>query len=234
MPIQYFNNASKIRRWSNELRLASKEGGWFHWLVGTYWERTIEGSTDYYAMPGLQTAGQAWQGATASYYDVGALPPRPDDWYSYRLRYDYLQTTEFLNLQFDITKRLHLEVGTVHFHSHFTDGSVGGFWYEPEPPVFSGGESNKWNSKAGLSYKALDTLLVYADVAQGFRDGGVNGGLPQGCYNPTSPGPGTSHSARRAAPVRAGYADQLRDRVEVHDAWRSSALGRRVLLHALA
>jgi iron complex outermembrane recepter protein len=189
-PIQYFDNASKIKRWSNELRLASKEGGWFHWLVGAYWERTIEGSSDYYAMPGLQTAGQAWQGAAASYYDVGARPPKPDDWYSYNLRYDYLQTTEFLNLQFDITKQLHLEVGTVHFHSHFTDGSVGGFWYEPEPPVFSAGESNKWNSKAGLSYKALDTLLVYADVAQGFRDGGVNGGLPQACYNPTSPGPG--------------------------------------------
>ena len=190
VPIQYFDNASNIKRWSNELRLASKEGGWFHWLVGTYWERTIEASRDYYHIPGLQTSGQAWQNATASYYDVGALPPKPDDWYSYQLRYDYLQTTEFLNLQFDITKRLHFEAGTVHFHSHFNNGSVGGFWYEPEPPSSYGGNSNKWNSKVGLSYKALDTLLVYADVAQGFRDGGVNGGLPQACYYPSSPGPG--------------------------------------------
>jgi outer membrane receptor protein involved in Fe transport len=189
-PIQYFDNGTNTKRWSNELRLASKEGGWFHWLVGGYWERSIEASHDYYAMPGLQTSGQAWTNTASYYYDAGALPPKPDDWYSYALRYDYLQTTEFMNLVFDITKRLHLELGTVHFQSHFTDGSYGGFWYEPETPVFYGGGSNKWNSKVGLSYKALDGLLVYADVAQGFRDGGVNGGLPQACYTPTSPGPG--------------------------------------------
>ena len=183
-PTQYFDNVNDIDRWSNELRLQSKEGGMFHWLGGLYWEKTRDLYTDYYAMPGLQTSGQQWVATTVYYYDKGALPPRPGDWYSYIGRSDYLQTTEFVNLQLDVTKRLHLEAGTVHFHSNFSSSSYGGFWYAPEvPQPPAGGSSRKWNSKAGISYNALDNLLVYADAAQGFRDGGVNTGLPSGCVD---------------------------------------------------
>jgi iron complex outermembrane receptor protein len=183
-PIQYYDYQQHIYRWSNELRLQSKEGGWFHWLGGVYWERTKYLIDDYYHMPGLQTAGQAWQTETAYYSNQGAVPPAPDDWYSYVLRTDYLQTTEFANVVFDITPRVHLELGTVHFHSDFSTSTNGGFWYAPQSPSVYGGSSNKWNSKVGLSYKPLDSLLVYADAAQGFRDGGVNGGIPSGCTNP--------------------------------------------------
>ena len=44
-----------------------------------------------------------------------------------------------------------------------------------------GDRPRKWNSKGGLSYQVADGLLVYADASQGFRDGGVNVGLPSGC-----------------------------------------------------
>lgn len=181
VPTQYYDNTYKDQRWSHEVRLQSKEGGRFHWLAGFYWEKTRAFNTNYYAVPGLQTAGQQWQATAAYYYDQGALPPKPDDWYSYQGRSDYLQKTEFVNLSFDITPRLHFEVGTVHFHSNFSTTDYGGFWYQPQVPSTFGGSSNKWNSKGGLSYKVLDGLLVYADAAQGFRDGGVNGGLPTGC-----------------------------------------------------
>jgi iron complex outermembrane receptor protein len=178
---QYYDYINHTERWSNELRLQSKEGGRFHWLGGLYWEKTRDPFSDYYHMPGLQTAGQQWQATTAYYYNQGALPPKPDDWYSYVGRSDYLQTTEFANFTFDITPRIHVEAGTVHFHSNFSTSTYGGFWYAPQPYVTYGGSSNKWNSKVGISYKVLDSLLVYADAAQGFRDGGVNGGLPTGC-----------------------------------------------------
>jgi outer membrane receptor protein involved in Fe transport len=129
----------------------------------------------------LQTAGQQWQATTYYYQNSGAVPPTPDDWYSYVSRSDYLQTTEFANFVFDITPRLHIEAGTVHFHSTFSTSTYGGFWYQPQYNSTYGGSSHKWNSKVGISYKVLDSLLVYTDAAQGFRDGGVNGGIPAGC-----------------------------------------------------
>jgi iron complex outermembrane receptor protein len=180
-PIQYYDYDQHVERWSNELRLQSKEGGWFHWLGGVYWEKTRDRVSNIYHMPGLQTAGGQWQAETAYYSNVGGLPPTPDDWYSYVSQSDYLQTTEFANVVFDITPKLHLEAGTVHFHSNFSTGTYGGFWYQAQSWSTYGGGSHKWDSKVGLSYNVLDSLLVYADAAQGFRDGGVNGGLPSGC-----------------------------------------------------
>jgi iron complex outermembrane receptor protein len=182
--VQYYDYIQHIDRWSHELRLQSKEGGRVHWLGGVYWEKTRDVYSDYFHMPGLQTSGGQWQAETAYYYNSGALPPKPDDWYSYGARSDYLQTTEFANVTVDITPKLHVEAGTVHFHSNFSTSQYGGFWYAPQVPATYGGSSNKWNSKVGLSYNVLDTVLVYADAAQGFRDGGVNGGLPSGCSNP--------------------------------------------------
>jgi iron complex outermembrane receptor protein len=181
VPTQYYDYRNNVDRWSNELRLQSKAGGFIHWLVGAYWEKTRELIGDYYHMPGLQPAGQAWKAETAYYYNSGALPPKPDDWYSYNERFDYLQTTEFANVVFDVTRRLHIEAGTVHFHSNFNTTFNGGFWYAPQTTTEAPGGSHKWNSKAGISYNATDNFLVYADWAQGFRDGGVNGGLPQPC-----------------------------------------------------
>ena len=82
-------------------------------------------------MPGLQATGVPYQAAASYYYNAGALPPKPDDWYSYVARGDYSQVTEFLNLTYDITPKLHIEAGTVHFESWFSGSSYGGFWYQP-------------------------------------------------------------------------------------------------------
>jgi outer membrane receptor protein involved in Fe transport len=183
VPTQYYNYTSKSYRWSNELRLQSKEdsGWWFHWLIGTYWERTRENSSSDYFIPGLQPSGAQFQ-YYASYYGV-TKPARPGEWYEYTSRYDELQVSEFLNVTFDLTKRLKLEVGTVHFESHFNDITHGGYFtYAPENVVTAApGGSEKWDSRGGLSYKATDDLLVYIDAAQGFREGGVNNGLPAIC-----------------------------------------------------
>jgi iron complex outermembrane receptor protein len=180
VPIQYYDNIQHIDRWSNELRLQSKESGSFHWLVGAYWEKTRDIYSSYFHMPGLQTSGQQWQ-AYASYYALIGLPVKPDDWYTNQGRSDYLQTTEFANISFDVTPRLSVEAGTVHFHSTFNTQGLGGYGYAPPTVILAPGSSSKWNSKLGVSYKALDDLLVYASAAQGFRDGGVNPGVPEPC-----------------------------------------------------
>jgi iron complex outermembrane receptor protein len=186
VPIQYYEYHTNPQRWSNELRLASKPGGRFHWLGGLYWEKTVDknsGSTYY--MPGLRTNSPAFH-----YYNYySGTPPGftslpPTQWYGYMTRTDYLQTTEFTNISFDITNALNVEAGVVHFHSNSRYYSpFGQFAYSPTTPSLNVGSASKWDAKYGINYKVTDKVMVYADFAQGFRDGGTNSGYPQSCYS---------------------------------------------------
>jgi iron complex outermembrane recepter protein len=186
VPIQFYEYHTNPQRWSNELRLASKPGVRFHWLGGLYWEKTVDknsGSTYY--MPGLRTNSPTFQ-----YYNLyNGTPPGssslpPTQFYGYMTRTDYLQTTEFANISFDVTDKLNVEAGVVHFHSNARYYSpFGQFAYAPTTPTLTVDESKKWDAKYGINYKITDKVMVYADFAQGFRDGGSNSGYPQSCYN---------------------------------------------------
>jgi iron complex outermembrane receptor protein len=183
VPTQFYEYHTNPVRWSDELRLASKPGGRFHWLGGLYWEKTTDknsGSTYY--MPGLQTNGAAFKYEEAYYGTTGSSLPATQ-WFSYTERSDYLQTTEFANFSFDITSKLNVEAGTTHFESHFRYyDPYGQFAYAPTTPSLTVGGSEKWDSKFGVNYKVTSTLMLYADFAQGFRDGGSNSGYPASCY----------------------------------------------------
>jgi iron complex outermembrane recepter protein len=186
VPIQYYEYHTNPQRWSDELRLASKAGGWFHWLVGLYWEKTRDDSSgSTYYMPGLRTNSPAFQ--YYNYYNgtpPGSTSLPAKEFYAYSTRSDYLQTTEFTNISFDVTNKLNIEAGVVHFHSDFRYYSpFGQFAYAATTPSLSVGSSQKWDSKFGVNYKITDKAMVYADFAQGFRDGGSNSGYPQSCYN---------------------------------------------------
>jgi iron complex outermembrane receptor protein len=186
VPIQFYEYHTNPQRWSDELRLASKAGGRFHWLVGLYWEKTVDkysGSTFY--MPGLRTNSPAFE--YYNYYNgtpPGSTSLPANQWYAYTTRSDYLQTTEFSNISFDITNKLNVEAGVVHFHSNGRYYSpFGQLAYAATLPALTIDSSNKWDSKFGINYKITDKAMVYADFAQGFRDGGSNSGFPQSCYN---------------------------------------------------
>lgn len=194
VPTQFYEYHTNPTRESNELRLQSKAGGRFHWLGGLYWERTTDknsGSTYY--IPGIQYGGQAFQYYFQPYnLNQATLPAGV--WYAYTERSDYLQTTEFANISFDITDKLTLEAGTVHFHSDFRYYTpYSQFAYYDSGPSGYSGDSHKWNSKLGINYKITDKAMTYALFSQGFRDGGVNAGDPPNCYNSTPAGPGVPY-----------------------------------------
>jgi len=186
VPTQYFEYHTNPQRWSNELRLASKPGGRLHWLGGLYWEKTVDknsGSTFY--MPGLRTNSPTfyyYNYANGTPFGSTSLPAT--QWYAYTTRSDYLQTTEFADISFDITDKLNVEAGVVHFQSNFSYYSpYGQFAYVATSPYLNIGGSKKWDAKYGINYKITDKAMVYADFAQGFRDGGSNSGYPQSCYD---------------------------------------------------
>ncbi len=182
VPTQTLEYHTNPRRWSEELRLVSKAGGRFHWLLGYYWERTENDSGSQYYLPGLRTDGEAFQQALVNYYNTTPSLP-PGEWYAYRTHTDYLQTTEFANISFDITDKLNVEAGVVHFSSRgYSYSPYSQFTYSPTTPSYEPIGSNKVNSKAGINYKITDKVMVYADFAQGFRDGGSNSGYNSECY----------------------------------------------------
>ena len=218
VPLQFYEYHTNPERWSDELRLASKPGGRFHWLTGLYWEKTIDknsGSTFF--MPGLRTDGAAFQYYNAYYNTTGSSLP-PGQWYAYTTRSDYLQTAEFANISFDLTDKLNVEAGVVHFRSDFTYYSpYGQLAYAPVTPSLSVGSSHKWNGKFGINYKVTDKVMLYADFAQGFRDGGVNSGYPTNCY---------------AAGVPQSYVPDTLNNFEI--GWKSTSLGGRLLWNGAA
>ncbi len=224
VPLQYYEYHTNPERWSDELRLASKAGGRFHWLGGALLGEDARQELRQHLLHArdCRTDGAAFQYENAYYGTTGSSLP-PGQWYAYTTRSDYLQTTEFANISYDITSRLNVEAGTVHFHSDFKYYSpYGQFAYNATTPALSQGSSHKWDSKLGMNYKVTDTVMLYADWAQGFRDGGANSGDPAGCYtNGVPPEYITRHP------------QQLRDRLEDHQPQRPPAVERRGLLHGL-
>jgi iron complex outermembrane receptor protein len=183
-PTQFYSYWINPQRWSDELRLSSKPGGRFHWLAGLYWEKTVDKNYgENFYMPGLQYQGAAFQYYQNSYQlSQPTLPP--GIWYAYVERSDQLQTTEFANISFDVTDKLNVEAGTVHYKSYskYSTPFVQ-FAYATSQPSISLSDSHKWDSKFGINYKVTEHAMVYADFAQGFREGGSNTGDPYKCYS---------------------------------------------------
>jgi outer membrane receptor protein involved in Fe transport len=178
VPTMYTVYDNKTERFSNELRLESKQGGRLHWLTGLYWEKTREKYSDFFLMPNIQPNGEAYQSQINYYnglYAPAMATPLPQEWYSYVSRFDYLQVSEFGNATFDLTDRWSIELGLQHFQSGFSGSSLwAGYFWDPKTPSYYTGASNKWNTKAGVNFKVNKDLLLYASFGQGFRDGGVN------------------------------------------------------------
>ncbi len=218
VPTQFYEYHTNPERWSEEVRLESKPGGRFHWGVGYYWERTRDknsGSTYY--MPGLQPNGAAFQYYLAYYQNPQSSLP-PTVWYSYTTKSDYLQTTEFANISFDITSKLNVEGGVVHFTSNSSYYSpYGQFAYSPTTPAYTADSSKKVNSKAGINYKFTSHIMAYADFSQGFRDGGANSGYPQSCY---------------AAGVPKQYVPDTLNNFEI--GWKTTSLNGRLIWNGAA
>jgi len=218
-PLQFFNYQDNPERFSNELRLSSKAGGRFHWVAGLYWEKTTDknyGQTYY--MPGLQVNGAAFKNTAYYYYGQTQSSLPSGVWYAYTETSHELQTTEFVNINFDLTDALNVEAGVVHYHDNQDyDTPYFSFAYGPNTPSYYTQSSHKWNGKAGISYHLTDHAMIYGDWAQGFRPGGANSGITPNCYT---------------AGVPYTYDPDTLNNFEI--GWKTTSLGNRLLWNGAA
>lgn len=185
-PTMYYTYDQWTRQWSNELRLQSKPGGRLHWLAGLYWQKTRQIWDTYYLMPGMQPDGEAYQSALSYYssYYTGTAAPLPHEWYSSLNRNDSLNTAEFADVSFDLTKHWTIEVGARYFDWTFDSSDQwAGYFYQPKTPSgLTKVSGDKPSAKASISYKPNQQLLLYGTFSQGYRQGGSNAGASTSCY----------------------------------------------------
>ncbi len=185
-PNMYYTYDQWTRQWSNELRLQSKAGGRLHWLAGLYWQQTRQTWDTYYLMPGMQPNGEAYQSALSyySYYYTGTAAPLPHEWYSSVNRNDSLNTAEFADVSFDLTKRWNIDGGLRYFDWNYSSGDewAGYFWAPKTPTAPTKVSGHKLSGKASISFKATPSVLLYGTFSQGYRQGGSNAGASSSCY----------------------------------------------------
>jgi iron complex outermembrane recepter protein len=173
VPYMYGQVSGIIQKWSNEVRLQSKSGGRAHWTLGVYWEKTADPYSGVELLPGINFSGAQARYAISAYGNLAS--PVPHVYYEDYAVFDYIQTSEFGDLTFDLDDRWSVEGGIVHFHGSTSElTSAESYYYQQVVPVLRGSSDQKTSFKAGVNFKATDHDLLYVAFAQGFRDGGFN------------------------------------------------------------
>jgi iron complex outermembrane receptor protein len=173
VPYMYGQVRGVIQKWSNEVRLQSKSGGRAHWTLGVYWEKTADPYSGVEILPGINFSGAEARGVINDYGNLAS--PVPHVYYEDYAVFDYIQTSEFGDLTFDLDDRWSVEGGIVHFHGSTSElTSVASYYYQQIVPVLRGSSDQKTSFKAGVNFKPTSHDLLYFAFAQGFRDGGFN------------------------------------------------------------
>lgn len=160
-------NGERIEEFVQEFRLVSPDGDQpLGWLVGGMYQRQDQDIRQDFPSPGFD----ALTGGLASLFGPG------DNLFVRREAFSLEQVAAYGELSFDVTDRLRLTAGGRWFDIDrdyaannrgllFLMGSV--------QEVFSAGETG-FIPKLGADYLLNEQTTLYANIAEGFRPGGIN------------------------------------------------------------
>ena len=172
-------------RWSNELRLSSKAGERSTgWGACTGRRPTIRTTAAPTTCRGCSTKGP--RSSTSSAITTSPAPiaaPRTVV-RLHRTSHPTCRPREFANISFDVTDKLNVEAGAVYFHSYsnYVTPFVQLCLRPHTPSDYQRDTRTRRMAKFGVNYKITEHVMVYGDLAQGFRPGGTNAGDPSECY----------------------------------------------------
>jgi iron complex outermembrane receptor protein len=201
LPIQTVQRIpSRQDQYSEELRLASKGDGPFHYVTGLYWFRQQISGTPI-----------SVYGADAAYWLIGATTGAASTPVPANLLDGYAQTgtsafrvqssAAFGEVNYDLTSRLTATLGLRYTyeekHGAYATTVSGGLATTPgsalanaklsifRPQSYTASDHDGSPSgRANLAYKLSDDLFTYVSYAHGFKSGGINmSGLPLNAQN---------------------------------------------------
>lgn len=164
-----------------ELRAASNGEGDFQWLVGAFMSDTARTYTQRLPTPGYDAAIDATLGAgTAAAVANGFGPDSP---YNANLPYDLEQTAVFGEINYAFTDRLSVVVGSRWYDYEETRRFTTGGLFSNGDDQTDATKSDGFTSRVIAQLALNDTVNLNAQVAQGFRLGGVNDPLNESLCN---------------------------------------------------
>ncbi len=165
-------DTTRLNYFAQEVRIASQGDGPFKWILGGFLDRKKINYLNTFPIPGLD----AYIGAPSSAFGA----PTDHAYWGYdKVKVNTFAAFGELSYQFgDVTatgglRYFNWKQSYEYYQSGLFNGPVAA-----HPPERTSKEDG-FNPKANLSWQATPSTMLYAQVAKGFRYGGVNGTIPQ-------------------------------------------------------
>lgn len=160
---------------AEELRLISKKGGSFDYIVGVFYQNQDTASSQRSYLVGLKE----WADAV----NLGSYVLNDND-FLYDRRQNFKETAGYGELTYHFTPSLRSTVGARYFSNKFINDTALGIpsaGLTPESAVFET-KDNGQLFKFNVAYDVAPRQLAYATISQGYRRGGANAVPLTGTY----------------------------------------------------
>ena len=165
-------DSTDVEQWTQEVRLASNGDAAFDWVIGGFYSDTDRFYRQRLPTPGYDVFTDAAFGDGTS--DAVANGFGADSPYNADLPYSLEQLAIFAEGTYDLTERLHVTAGARYYDFEESRRFLSGGLFANGDDQTDTTTSDGINPRVIVSYDASDEVQVNAQVAKGFRLGGVN------------------------------------------------------------
>jgi iron complex outermembrane receptor protein len=166
-------DTTDLSTFTQELRLASDYDGPFQWLIGGFYSDVNRDYRQRLPTPGYDAFTDATLGAGTAAGAANGFPANSP--FNSDLPFDIKQFAIFGEATYDITDKLTFTAGGRYYDFEETRTiTTGGLFANGDAGVVDTTASDGFTPRFLLSYEASDSVTINAQVAQGFRLGGVN------------------------------------------------------------
>lgn len=166
-------DTTKVRAFTQEVRLSSNGDGAFQWVVGGFYSTTDRIYAQRLPTPGYDAFTDATLGAGTSAGAANGFPRNSP--FNSDLPYNLKQYAVFGEGSYDITEALTLTAGGRYYdYKEVRTITSGGLFANGDTAKVDRTSSNGFTPRVLLSYAANDDISINLQAAKGFRLGGVN------------------------------------------------------------
>jgi iron complex outermembrane recepter protein len=166
-------DTTKVKAFTQELRLSSNGDGPFQWVFGGFYSDTDRVYAQRLPTPGYDAFTDATLGAGTSAAVANGYGP--DSPFNSDLPYNLKQIAFFGEGSYDLTDALTFTLGGRYYdYKEVRTITSGGLFANGDTGKVDRTKSNGFTPRALLSYEASDSVTINAQASKGFRLGGVN------------------------------------------------------------